>query len=98
MSKWIPELQESFQCVPIVLIATKVELREDNDELFVSKKEGEILSQKIKANAFIECSAKLNMNVKEAIEAAVIASENGLADEQGYFSKICCYFQQNKKG
>lgn len=89
-SKWIPELRQAADLVPIVLVATKVDLRLNNEE-FLTKRDGESLRNKINANAFIECSAKENFMVKEVIEAAVKASEDGISNRTGgYFtSKLC---------
>lgn len=71
-----------------------MELR-TNGEDFVTKKEGESLQNKINANTFIECSSKQNLMIKEVIEAAVKASDDGIPEKRGgYFaSKLCrCFY------
>lgn len=79
-SKWIPELTAEKR-VPIVLIATKVDLRRGiNTE--VSSNEGETLKRKINANSFVECSAKQDINVKLAVEEAVRACFQGVPEPQ----------------
>lgn len=86
-AKWIPELSATENKVPIVLIATKIDLRRHIDTE-VSTTEGEKLARKINANCFVECSAKNGINVKLAIEEAVRACIYGVPmpepDEQ------CC--------
>lgn len=77
-AKWIPEITAT-QRVPIVLIATKLDLRKGaNSE--VSTAEGERLSRKINANSFVECSAKADINVKLAVEEAVRACFSGVPE------------------
>ncbi|XP_053687051.1 ras-like GTP-binding protein RhoL [Sabethes cyaneus] len=70
-AKWLPELTAN-QRVPIVLAATKLDLRR-NISSEISTREGEQLSRKMNANSFVECSAKENINIKLAIEEAVRA-------------------------
>ena len=66
----------------IVLIGTKCDLKEDKEALEemrraygpearpISKKEGDALARKIKAYAYFETSAKENIGVTEALNAA----------------------------
>nr|XP_029727536.1 ras-like GTP-binding protein RhoL [Aedes albopictus] len=79
-SKWIPELTAEKR-IPIVLIATKLDLRKDiNTE--VSTAQGERLKRTINANSFVECSAKQNINVKLAVEEAVRACFQGVPEPE----------------
>ena len=63
--KWIPELRHYAPGVPIILVGTKLDLREDK-QFFVdhpgavplSTAQGEELRKSIGAAAYIECSAK----------------------------------------
>lgn len=70
-TKWVPEITAERR-VPIVLVATKLDLRQDISSQ-VTTAEGESLRRKIGANSFVECSAKANINVKLAVEQAVRA-------------------------
>uniref|UniRef100_A0A1W7R8Y5 Putative ras similarity family n=1 Tax=Aedes albopictus TaxID=7160 RepID=A0A1W7R8Y5_AEDAL len=74
--KWIPEII-AVKRVPIVLIATKLDLR-NNLKTEVSSAEGEALKRKINANSFVECSAKQGINVELALEEAVRACYEGV--------------------
>ena len=70
-----------------MLVGTKCDLKEDKKALEemrraygpeaepISKEEGDTLSRKIKAYAYFETSAKLNIGVTEALNAAIEAAE-----------------------
>ncbi|CDY69676.1 BnaCnng64730D, partial [Brassica napus] len=63
--KWIPELEHYAPGVPIVLVGTKLDLRDDK-QFFVdhpgavpiTNAQGEELKKLIGAPAYIECSSK----------------------------------------
>ena len=57
LKKWEPEVSEHCPEVPIILVGTKSDLRKENDERFVSEKEGKKLAFTIGAQAYFECSA-----------------------------------------
>lgn len=61
--------------VPIVLVATKVDLRPSLADA-VTKEEGIELCQVINAKVFLECSASTQSNVREVIYEAVRAAVN----------------------
>jgi len=78
-SKWIPEIQHYCPNVPIVLVGTKVDLREDPQALErlaerklvpVSSEQGSELAKEIGAAKFVECSAKSQFNVRAVFEEA----------------------------
>ncbi|XP_058197484.1 rac-like GTP-binding protein RAC13 isoform X1 [Rhododendron vialii] len=63
--KWIPELRHYAAAVPIVLVGTKLDLREDKQYLRdhpnatpIATSQGEELEKMIGAVAYIECSSK----------------------------------------
>ncbi|NWS70232.1 RHOB protein, partial [Crotophaga sulcirostris] len=73
---WLPEIKQFCPTVPIILVATKIELRGDEG---IKKKlstqgnkpfnttEGKALAARIGAYAYLECSAK----TKEGVDAAL---------------------------
>ncbi|NXL85968.1 RHOB protein, partial [Alectura lathami] len=73
---WVPEIKLFCPTVPIILVATKIELRDDED---IRKKlatqgyepintiEGKALAARIGAYAYLECSAK----TKEGVDTAL---------------------------
>ena len=82
--KWIPELREYCPNVPIVLVATKTDLRycasvieqlSDSNEKPVTTSEGREIAKNMKAVAFKECSALTGHGVRELFKAAVLATE-----------------------
>eukprot|EP00897_Mesotaenium_endlicherianum_P005925 jgi/Mesen1/5360/ME000267S04508 len=76
--KWIPELRHYAPQVPIVLVGTKLDLREDKAFFAehpgatpISPAQGEELRRQIGAAAYIECSSKTQQNVKAVFDAAI---------------------------
>uniref|UniRef100_A0A336MYV3 CSON009870 protein n=1 Tax=Culicoides sonorensis TaxID=179676 RepID=A0A336MYV3_CULSO len=78
---WTREFMVVRQFVPIVLVATKVDLRKPGSTGCVTTEEGEILSKQINANSFIECSAKEDIRVRETIYEAVRAAVVGVPEQ-----------------
>ncbi|KAG6774742.1 hypothetical protein POTOM_022111 [Populus tomentosa] len=76
--KWIPELRHYAPGVPIILVGTKLDLREDK-QFFVdhpgavpiTTAQGEELKKLIGAPFYIECSSKTQQNVKGVFDAAI---------------------------
>ncbi|CAF2145121.1 hypothetical protein BRARA_B03833 [Brassica rapa] len=76
--KWIPELQHFAPGVPLVLVGTKLDLREDRHYLAdhpglspVTTAQGEELRKLIGATYYIECSSKTQQNVKAVFDSAI---------------------------
>ncbi|WWD21713.1 hypothetical protein CI109_106200 [Kwoniella shandongensis] len=82
-SKWINEVHEFCEGVKVILIALKCDLRDDptvkeklarRSQHPVTYDEGLAAARAIRANRYLECSAKHNRGVQEAIyEAAQVA-------------------------
>uniref|UniRef100_A0A0D9VF97 Rac-like GTP-binding protein 7 n=1 Tax=Leersia perrieri TaxID=77586 RepID=A0A0D9VF97_9ORYZ len=78
ITKWIPELRHYAPNVPIVLVGTKLDLREDKQFFLdhpglapISTAQGEELKRMIGAAAYIECSSKTQQNVKSVFDSAI---------------------------
>ncbi|CAN1810553.1 Rac-like GTP-binding protein 7 [Linum perenne] len=76
--KWIPELRHYAPNVPIVLVGTKLDLRDDKQYLIdhpgatpITAAQGEELRKMVGAVAYIECSSKTQQNVKTVFDAAI---------------------------
>ncbi|XP_047171000.1 rac-like GTP-binding protein ARAC7 isoform X2 [Vigna umbellata] len=76
--QWMPELRRFAPNVPIVLVGTKLDLREDRGYLadhmgsnVITSAEGEELRKQIGAAAYIECSSKTQQNVKAVFDTAI---------------------------
>lgn len=74
-NKWCLGHLKELQSIPYILVGTKGDLREERGE--VTQKSGESLKDKINANSFVECSARVHLNVTDVIEQAVRAIKNG---------------------
>ncbi|KAJ2943764.1 hypothetical protein O0L34_g12370 [Tuta absoluta] len=71
--KWYPELKHFCASVPMVLVATKIDLRESGKAV-ITTQEGKKLKKKIKALGFVECSALERTNMDAVFEEAVRAA------------------------
>ncbi|XP_039023858.1 rac-like GTP-binding protein ARAC7 [Hibiscus syriacus] len=78
LKKWMPELRRFAPNVPIVLVGTKLDLREDRAYLadqmgscIITSAQGEELRKQIGAAAYIECSSKTQQNVKAVFDTAI---------------------------
>ncbi|CDW77593.1 ras-related c3 botulinum toxin substrate 2 [Stylonychia lemnae] len=72
--KWIPELRNSAPSVPIILVGTKLDMRnESNTSTIVSTSEGVATQNKHSFFAHVECSAKNLNNYKTSFDKAIIA-------------------------
>ncbi|XP_078347286.1 ras-like GTP-binding protein RHO [Oculina patagonica] len=102
--KWTPEIKHFCgQNIPIVLVGNKKDLRNDDGirkELSrmkqepVRSEEGSLVCERIKAYAFLECSAKTREGVREVFETAARAALRSKNRDEEYtpcckFCKIC---------
>ncbi|OWM78685.1 hypothetical protein CDL15_Pgr002856 [Punica granatum] len=78
--KWVPELRHYAPNVPIILVGTKLDLRDEKqyqidhpDAILITTAQGEELKKAIGAAAYIECSSKTQQNVKTVFDAAIKA-------------------------
>ncbi|XP_074588010.1 rac-like GTP-binding protein 7 isoform X2 [Curcuma longa] len=76
--KWVPELRHYAPAVPIVLVGTKLDLREDKQYFLdhpgaapIATAQGEELKKMIGAAIYVECSSKTQQNVKAVFDAAI---------------------------
>jgi len=101
--KWTPEVRHFCPNVPIILVGTKKDLRNDENtkrELSKMKKEpvisaeGSLICERIKAYAYLECSAKTREGVRNVFETAARAAltENSYWKEKPLFKRRwkCC--------
>jgi small GTP-binding protein len=78
---WIPEIKEYCPTTPYILVGMKSDLRDQISTHIddfkskgwdpISTSKAEDMKKTIKAQSYIECSAKIQYNIKEVFEAAV---------------------------
>jgi len=80
LSKWIPELNRYAPRIPIVLVGTKLDLRNDPSTLEqlaeknqrpITQSQGEYLARMCSAKAYLECSSMLNFNIRNVFDQAI---------------------------
>ncbi|KAK3439169.1 hypothetical protein EUGRSUZ_C03813 [Eucalyptus grandis] len=78
LKKWMPELRRFAPNVPVILVGTKLDLRDDRGYVadnmgynFITTAQGEELRKQIGAAAYIECSSKTQQNVKAIFDTAI---------------------------
>lgn len=81
-SKWCPEIKHHCPDAPILLIGTKIDLREDKEALQalaenghspMKREQGQKLANKIRAVKYLECSALTQRGLKQVFDEAVRA-------------------------
>ncbi|KAJ1990727.1 GTP-binding protein Rho1 [Dimargaris cristalligena] len=81
--KWISEVIHFCSGLPIILVACKVDLRNDprtieeltkNHQSPVTEQQGMDVARRINAYKYLECSAKTNQGVREVFEHATRAA------------------------
>ena len=70
-AKWVGELKQHAPKVPILLLGTKCDLRQEPGEDCISPAECEKLAKQIGAFKYDEVSAMKNIGVKQAFEDAI---------------------------
>ncbi len=82
-ARWAPEVHRLCPGVPIVLVGTQSDLREDvqvlirladGQERLVSGDDARMCARSIGAVTFTECSALTQKNLKEVFDGAILAS------------------------
>jgi Ras homolog gene family, member A len=83
--RWLPELKQHKQShIPFILVATKVDLRNQSSLKLISEAEGRALAKKIGAYGYVECSAKTLAGLDEVFNMATDAARRPKEK-----SKIC---------
>ena len=97
--KWKPEIEQHCPGVPIILVGTKIDIRDDAEQMKrlqeknitpIEEAKGQELCQKIGAIKYIECSALTQHNLKFVFEEAVRAVLNKAVDPSGGKKKKGC--------
>ncbi|XP_037301962.1 ras-related C3 botulinum toxin substrate 1-like, partial [Manduca sexta] len=81
-SKWYPEIKHHCPDAPIILVGTKIDLRDDRETLSLlseqgmsplKREQGQKLANKIRAVKYMECSALTQRGLKQVFDEAVRA-------------------------
>jgi small GTP-binding protein len=102
---WVPEVKEHCPNTPYILVGMKSDLRDivtANPEEWktkgmeaVAQSKGEAMKKSVNAHGYIECSAKMQINLKEVFETAIKVvlhppQESTSADSNTSTQQGCC--------
>nr|XP_005298694.1 rho-related GTP-binding protein RhoF [Chrysemys picta bellii] len=85
--KWYPEVSHFCRGVPLILIGCKTDLRKDKEHLRklmsseqepITYNQGEATCQQMKAQAYLECSAKCRENIENVFKEATNIALNAM--------------------
>merc|ERR1712062_451996 len=82
--KWVPEISHHAPNVPMLLIGTKSDLRNDAQfqNSLVTGRRGQKLAKEIGAISYIECSALTQDNLKSVFDDAIKAALAAIKKKQ----------------
>ena len=78
--KWFPEIEHHAPSVPIILVGTKLDLRDDDTTREslrqrrmapITHEQGVACAKEIKAVKYLECSALTQRNLKSVFDEAI---------------------------
>ncbi|KAI1295663.1 Rho-related GTP-binding protein RhoU [Halotydeus destructor] len=84
--KWLPEIRKHSANVPLVLVGTQCDLRQDVRVLIdlatvkqqpIAHEAATKLAHKMGAFKYVECSALTQKNLKDVFDSAIVAAMNG---------------------
>uniref|UniRef100_A0A0K0EWD0 Ras-related C3 botulinum toxin substrate 1 n=1 Tax=Strongyloides venezuelensis TaxID=75913 RepID=A0A0K0EWD0_STRVS len=80
INKWAPEIKQHCPETPIILVGTKIDLRDNaearktldtENHMPISKSQGQKMANKIKAVTYLECSALTQQGLRQIFDEAV---------------------------
>jgi len=104
--KWVPEIKQYAPNVPFILVGTQIDLRDNLISLKdlsrkrqkpVTKEEAERMARKLGARTYIECSALLNINVKQVFDTAIITYFQPYRPKRSKLKKLLCGWTKASK-
>ncbi|ESO86200.1 hypothetical protein LOTGIDRAFT_129708 [Lottia gigantea] len=96
-TRWLPELKEFKPGTPLILVGTKQDLREQEDDKseYISYIKAKKLSRKVHADAYVECSALMDGGLQEVFRLAAI-SALGMHKKRTLWGSVKKLFKSNK--
>lgn len=98
-SKWFPEIQHHAPGVPFLLVGTKIDLRDDDDQIQrlkeknlepISEAKGRQMATQLGAVQYLECSALTQKGLKNVFDEAIRSVLTGKAKSKKSSSSTTC--------
>jgi small GTP-binding protein len=98
-SKWFPEIQHHAPGVPFLLVGTKIDLRDDDDQIQrlkeknlepISEAKGRQMATQLGAVQYLECSALTQKGLKNVFDEAIRSVLTGKAKSKKSSSSGTC--------
>jgi len=83
-TKWMPELRHHCPKAAIILVGTKMDLKDSSNDV-ITEHEAKKLKSRIKANNFLQCSAK----TREGLEEVYIEAVRAVMKNSGSKTSFC---------
>ncbi|PAA68334.1 hypothetical protein BOX15_Mlig022592g1 [Macrostomum lignano] len=79
IDKWNPEVRHHAPQAPVILVGTKLDLRDSGDSMGkeVTRKRAKLVAKEIKAVTYLECSALTRVGLKDVFDEAVRVAIGG---------------------
>jgi small GTP-binding protein len=70
-NKWFPEINHHSPGTPFIIVGTKMDMRAEGKDGFVTRSMGEGLKDELKAYKYVECSARTQEGLKQVFDEAI---------------------------
>ena len=72
--KWMAKIREHYPETPVILVGTKLDMREETPEKCINYETGRMVAEEIGAKCYVECCAKTNLGVKDVFVEVIKAA------------------------
>uniref|UniRef100_A0A1L8EH05 Putative rho n=1 Tax=Haematobia irritans TaxID=7368 RepID=A0A1L8EH05_HAEIR len=89
--RWLPEIRHYCPNVPVIVIATKIDLREHTRIQCITRDQGLALAKEVNALEYMECSTHNGMGIQEIFEfvASYTTKQRSNRDKNASHTKCC---------
>uniref|UniRef100_A0A6A7FUE7 Cell division control protein 42 n=1 Tax=Hirondellea gigas TaxID=1518452 RepID=A0A6A7FUE7_9CRUS len=93
-TKWFPEVQRHSPGVPVIMVGTKSDLRDnpevDSNVKFVNSQDAERMAKELGVADFMECSGLYQQNIKEVFDSCLRHANLAQGSGDSGSATACC--------